>query len=97
MMWDLQTCSLLVEHIGTNNETDMFPARPWTLDWLTKHCWDRFEVVPQPRQLADLWGFDDLVRAGASRIIFTNGLMDGWSVVLVVTTPAAPAAAPPCP
>ena len=69
-----------MEHIGTNNDTDMFPARPWTIEWLTNHCRDRFQVVPQPRLLADLWGFDDLVRAGASRILFTNGLMDGWSV-----------------
>jgi lysosomal Pro-X carboxypeptidase len=26
------------------------------------------------------WGFDDLVKANASRILFTNGLKDGWSV-----------------
>jgi hypothetical protein len=26
-----------------------------------------------------MWGFDDLVKQGASRILFTNGLQDMWS------------------
>jgi len=78
--WDFQTCSFLVEQIGTNGVTDMFPPRNWTMDWLAQHCASRFDVTPQPKALVDLWGFDDLVKAGASYILFTNGLMDGWSV-----------------
>ena len=78
--WDFQTCTFLVEKIGTNGVTDMFPPRNWTMDWLTQHCASRFDVTPQPKALVDLWGFDDLVKAGASYILFTNGLMDGWSV-----------------
>lgn len=77
--WDFQTCTFLVEAIGTNGETDMFPPRNWTLAWLEDHCRRRFGVIPQPRALADLWGFDALQEAGASRIIFTNGMTDGWS------------------
>lgn len=45
-MWDFETCTLLVERIGTNNVSDMFPARNWTLDWMTQHCNDRFGVTP---------------------------------------------------
>ena len=37
----------------------------------------RFAAVPQPTALADVWGFGDLVAAGASRILFTNGMNDG--------------------
>ena len=36
----------------------------------------------RPKELVDLWGFGDaesLKRTGTSRIIFTNGLVDGWS------------------
>jgi len=77
--WDYETCGFLVEQIGTNNVTDMFPPRQWTFDWLDQHCRDRFGITPQPRYLADLWGFDHLVEVGATRIIFTNGLNDGWS------------------
>jgi len=81
--WDFETCTLLVERIGTNNETDMFPARAFTMSWLQQHCRSRFGVEPQPRRLADLWGFDRLQDL-TSRIIFTNGLNDGWSTGSVV-------------
>ena len=37
-------------------------------------------MTPQPRLLADLWGFDQLERLGTTHIVFTNGLNDGWSV-----------------
>ena len=79
--WDYETCTLLVERIGTNGKSDMFPPRPWTLEWLGAHCEARFGVTPAPTRLVDEWGFDaeGLVRQGASRILFTNGLNDGWS------------------
>lgn len=77
--WDYETCTFLVEQIGTNNVTDMFPPRAWSFDWLNNHCASRFNVKPQPRVLADLWGFDHLAEMGASKIVFTNGLNDGWS------------------
>ena len=78
--WDFETCSLLVEQIGMSGITDMFLPRDWTLDWMNDHCTARFGVVPRPYELADLWGFSSDRLAGvASRIIFTNGLNDGWS------------------
>ena len=79
--WDYETCTFLVEQIGTNGRTDMFPPRAWSLDWLTRHCAARFGVVPSPTRLVDEWGFDarGLVRQGTTRILFTNGLNDGWS------------------
>lgn len=79
--WDYETCTFLVEAIGTNNVSDMFPPRKWSLDWLTKHCASRFGVTPRPRALVDEWGFDaaGLRAQRASRIVFTNGLQDGWS------------------
>eukprot|EP00472_Partenskyella_glossopodia_P001309 CAMPEP_0197526400 /NCGR_PEP_ID=MMETSP1318-20131121/17701_1 /TAXON_ID=552666 /ORGANISM="Partenskyella glossopodia, Strain RCC365" /LENGTH=417 /DNA_ID=CAMNT_0043080549 /DNA_START=207 /DNA_END=1460 /DNA_ORIENTATION=- len=81
--WDFETCNFLVEQIGTNFVTDMFPKRAWTMDWLRNHCSSRFgsNGIPRPHELADLWGFstESLADAGASRIIFTNGLRDGWS------------------
>ena len=36
--WDYETCTFLIEQIGTNNETDMFPPREWTFEWLDAHC-----------------------------------------------------------
>ena len=77
--WDYQTCSFMVEAIGMGG--GMFPARQWSLSWLASHCASRFGLTPQPMALADAWGFDaaGLVRQGASHILFTNGLNDGWS------------------
>jgi hypothetical protein len=77
--WDFQTCTLLVEHISFGRDS-MFLERPFTLDWLTHHCQTRFGLQPQPYQLVHDWHFDDLIHQGASRILFTNGLNDGWSV-----------------
>jgi hypothetical protein len=62
----------------------MFPVRERSLEWLTDHCQSRFGVTPQPYGLVDEWGFNDLVAGGASRILFTNGLNDGWSVLSVL-------------
>eukprot|EP00958_Prasinococcus_capsulatus_P029234 scaffold7382_cov406-Prasinococcus_capsulatus_cf.AAC.5 len=110
--WDYETCTFLVEAIGTNNKTDMFPPRSWNYRWLDNHCYERyahpsgdellvrycdelsseagsalavtanrFGVQPQPTELVDLWGFtaESLVRQGVTRILFTNGMNDGWS------------------
>jgi len=79
-IWDLQTCTFLVERIGFSPRS-MFPNRPWTMDWLRSHCAARFGVEPKPFEYRKRWRFDDLVKgANATRILFTNGLNDGWSV-----------------
>jgi len=86
-MWDFQTCSYLVETIGFSGKSDMFPARPWTMDWLNSHCGDRFDVKPNPSQYANDWGFDDIIKnTDVSRVLFTNGLNDGWSVGSICET-----------
>ena len=77
--WDFQTCSSLVEAIGFGGNS-MFPRRSWNLEWLIGHCQSRFGVTPEPHALVDEWKFGNLTDLGASRIIFTNGLNDGWSV-----------------
>lgn len=80
-MWDYQTCTWEVECIGFGTVGQMFPERPWSLSWLEDHCERRFGVRPDPFKLSSLWGFDEAgLEAQASRIVFTNGLNDGWSV-----------------
>lgn len=58
----------------------MFPYRKWTLEWLTDHCLDRFDVMPDPLKLVQDYKFNDLVAQGASKILFTNGMNDLWSM-----------------
>lgn len=79
--WDFQTCTLLVESIGFDSRTSMFWDRPWSQSWLQAHCRSRFHgVEPRPYDLVRRWHWDDLVAVNASRILFTNGMNDGWSV-----------------
>ena len=79
--WDFQTCTLLVEASGFSPTTSMFPLRPWSLDWLTRHCQARFGVTPRPYELVNEWEFAEKDLAShTSHILFTNGLNDGWSV-----------------
>lgn len=82
-MWDFQTCSLLVEQIGFNN---MFPDREWTFDWLNDHCEKRFGLQPSPKYLSEMYGFHDVKASGATKVIFTNGLNDGWVVGSITET-----------
>jgi Serine carboxypeptidase S28 len=37
-------------------------------------------VTPKPYDLVQKWKFDELVATNVTRILFTNGLRDGWSV-----------------
>lgn len=78
MMFDFQCCTTLTPAVGYSRNS-MFPYRKWTLEWLTQHCRNRFNVVPRPTELVNEWKFDDLVGQGATRILFTNGLNDLWS------------------
>lgn len=77
-MWNFQTCTNVIFLAGFS-ETSMFPAKNATYEDLADWCQDSFGVTPRPRELADLWGFDDLVNRGASRILFTSGGQDMWS------------------
>eukprot|EP00397_Hematodinium_sp_SG-2012_P021905 GEMP01022661.1.p1 GENE.GEMP01022661.1~~GEMP01022661.1.p1 ORF type:complete len:491 (+),score=110.04 GEMP01022661.1:149-1621(+) len=91
-MWDFQTCTYLVEKIGFGPDS-MFPAlQTWSADWLKDHCQKRFGVQPQPTDLVTLWGFESahsLVKASASRILFVNGVQDGWSTGGIVDSDEA--------
>jgi len=79
--WEFQICRDLVVETGFGPKSMFFPPREFSLFWLTDHCIRRFQVKPQPRRLVRMWHFQksNLVNR-TSRILFTNGLRDGWSV-----------------
>lgn len=79
LMWDFQGCDLIQE-CGMS-EKSMFVPRDWSLDWLTSHCEDRFGVTPDPKELRRQFHFEDLSKQ--TRILFTNGLSDGWSAASI--------------
>lgn len=77
-MFDFHCCATLTPAVGFSDRS-MFPYREWTLEWLTNHCQDRFDVTPDPYKLVREYHFDDLLGQGATKILFTNGLNDLWS------------------
>jgi hypothetical protein len=77
-IWNFPICTDVIFLAGFS-ETSMFPAKNSTCDDLADWCQESFGVTPRPRELADLWGVDDLVNRRASRILFTNGGHDMWS------------------
>ncbi len=75
--WDFQACSEVTYTPTTNNVTDMFPARSWDMKNLTDYCIAARDVRPRPTWLRTAFGGDTISRS-ASRIIFSNGLLDPW-------------------
>ena len=79
LIWDFQSCTLIPQ-CGMSDES-MFPPRPWTLEWLTQHCQDRFGYTPVQDALKKEFRFDDL--SNVTRMLFTNGINDGWSIASI--------------
>jgi hypothetical protein len=83
--WEYQTCYDIMIQTGFGPES-MFVPRDWTFEALNEHCMSRFGQPIDPGHLVRKYGYDDLLGLNASRIIFTNGLNDGWSVFSVTET-----------
>ena len=64
---------------GSNNETDMFPYLPFTIDMRTHYCKGKYGLgVPRKEWLAtQFFGTLDEIKK-ASRLIFPNGDLDPW-------------------
>jgi hypothetical protein len=78
--WDFLSCQLIPE-CGFS-EKSMFPPRQWDLAWVKDHCMTRFDWNPDPRALNREFGFDDLSKV--SRLLLTNGIVDGWSIASIL-------------
>ena len=81
--WDYQACTEIVLLVSTNNKTDMFPAYKWDLDTLSSYCEGRWGVKPRPEWTQTYFGGSPSdptqpFRDSASKIIFSNGLLDPW-------------------
>lgn len=89
--WEFMGCTWIRIDIATNNVTDMFPPADWSESATAEHCMRRFGTVPRPSVLPSRFDFEDpqhLARV-TSRIVFTNGLRDGWSVGGILQSPSA--------
>mmetsp|Transcript_12165 Transcript_12165/g.19768 ORF Transcript_12165/g.19768 Transcript_12165/m.19768 type:complete len:491 (+) Transcript_12165:104-1576(+) len=82
--WDYQSTTQVVQPIGTNNVSDMFPPKEWTLEWMETHAKTRFSYARvDGSALSERYGLAASKREGANKyftnVIWSNGLQDPWS------------------
>ena len=90
--WDYQMCTEIVYPMITNNVTDMFPPFVWNNNNLTEYCNATYGVIPEPQEM-QTWFPLDLGNV-ASRIIFSNGLLDPWHGGGYLVSPGDPESLP---
>jgi len=76
-IWEFQCCKDLIVKAGYSEES-MFLPRPFSYEWHEDHCQTRFPgITVDPHRMNNEWDFSNLTKT--SRIVFANGLNDGWS------------------
>lgn len=78
--WDYQMCADITIIVESNNKTDMFPERAWTVSSLVDYCLAKYGTQPNPTELSVRLGafaFEDSP-GSYTNIIFSNGLLDPW-------------------
>ena len=77
-IWEFQCCKDLIIRAGYSEDQSMFLPRHFSYKWHKQHCEERFPGIQvDPYRMSNEWGFDDLTKT--SKIIFANGMRDGWS------------------
>jgi hypothetical protein len=84
--WDYISCQL-IPMCGFSSES-MFPVRDWNYTWVINHCMNRFDWYPDLWSLQEEFHFDDL--SHVTRLLLTNGIVDGWSISSVLEDNVAP-------
>ena len=69
-------CTEIAYFPNTNNVTDMFPPRNWTIADLNAYCLKTWNVVPRLDWMTTEFGGANVM--DASNIIFSNGMLDPW-------------------
>lgn len=89
-IWDWQQCTEFQpdsEWFTSNGVTDMFFPSPYNLTFLLSHCQQAWGVVAPDLDFMTIRHALPSFH-GASRILFTNGLLDSWSGGGLTDSPA---------
>ncbi|KAG7551575.1 Alpha/Beta hydrolase fold [Arabidopsis thaliana x Arabidopsis arenosa] len=81
--WTWQSCSEMVMPIGYEKEDTMFQPKPFNMSSFTKNCESYYGVSPRPHWVTAYFGSQDvklIFRRFGNNIIFSNGLLDPYSV-----------------
>eukprot|EP00930_Biecheleria_cincta_P044708 TRINITY_DN30785_c0_g1_i1.p1 TRINITY_DN30785_c0_g1~~TRINITY_DN30785_c0_g1_i1.p1 ORF type:complete len:529 (-),score=44.52 TRINITY_DN30785_c0_g1_i1:242-1777(-) len=77
-IWDYLWCTEMLPqetYYARDGERDMFWPYAMNMTSIREHCYSKYGVVPREGWIADEFGG----AAGASNIVFSNGLYDPWS------------------
>eukprot|EP00547_Thalassionema_nitzschioides_P016045 CAMPEP_0194232832 /NCGR_PEP_ID=MMETSP0158-20130606/1045_1 /TAXON_ID=33649 /ORGANISM="Thalassionema nitzschioides, Strain L26-B" /LENGTH=578 /DNA_ID=CAMNT_0038965647 /DNA_START=8 /DNA_END=1744 /DNA_ORIENTATION=+ len=76
-IWEFQQCRDWMIPVGSS--TSMFyQQKAWNSSSWIEHCQEQFGVTPTPR-LQNLWNELHANSNFAKKLLFTNGMNDGWS------------------
>uniref|UniRef100_A0A7S3VQE0 Lysosomal Pro-X carboxypeptidase n=1 Tax=Dunaliella tertiolecta TaxID=3047 RepID=A0A7S3VQE0_DUNTE len=75
-LWDYQYCTEMFMPFGKNGVADMFWPEPWDPEAATAACKEQWGVTPRRLWATEEWGGKKI--GSASRIAFSNGLLDPW-------------------
>eukprot|EP00039_Didymoeca_costata_P029055 m.23103 g.23103 ORF g.23103 m.23103 type:complete len:514 (+) comp7466_c0_seq3:18-1559(+) len=80
-IWDWQYCTELLPqetYFSLNGTTDMFWARPFSLNAINQHCQQKYGITPKqewiPLEFGGMAGVNQ-----SSNIVFSSGTYDPWS------------------
>mmetsp|Transcript_4002 Transcript_4002/g.6268 ORF Transcript_4002/g.6268 Transcript_4002/m.6268 type:complete len:565 (+) Transcript_4002:43-1737(+) len=76
-IWEFQMCQDWMIPAGYNSV--FYSTNAWNSILWIQHCETQFEVTPTPR-LKNMWSELRNNKAFYKRLLFTNGMNDGWSV-----------------
>ena len=85
--WDYQSSTQVIQPIGTNNITDMFPPLQFSQAWTAEHNKATFAgAVCDPFGLQERFGLHDF-KTAYTNVIWSNGALDPWAVGGVTDAP----------
>lgn len=82
-LWSWQACTEMVMPMSSNPNNSMFPGYEYSLQSMLQSCHDTYGVYPRPHWITLQFGGPNIhtvLKRFGSNIIFSNGLLDPWSI-----------------
>lgn len=76
--WQLQNCNEMVMPYCANGKTDISYPFQWNFESFKLYCQKRYAMTPDPQKMRTMFGGDEITMS--SKIVFSNGDLDPWSV-----------------
>ncbi|KAH7429587.1 hypothetical protein KP509_09G057600 [Ceratopteris richardii] len=88
-LWTWQACTEMVMPMSSDPENSMFPPYNYSFESTEESCLSAYGVRPRPHWITLQYGGPNLLttlKRFGSNIVFSNGLLDPWSIGGVLTS-----------